>query len=114
MVGRGDAVGGHLPVGVQQRHVEREMDARARHDLAFEGVAVDVHDSRQDQQPGGVQNLSARAAVGNDPPVGDGEVAPLEAAFRRQDLSAGDRQQAPAASLKRPRAWMRSSTDSTR
>ena len=114
VVSRGDAVGGHLSVGVQQRHVEREMDARARHDLAFEGVTVDIHDSRQDQKPGGVENLASTAAAGRNAPVGDGKIAPLEAAFRRQDLSAGDRQQAPAASLKRASAWMRSSTDSTR
>ena len=25
VIGRGDAVGGHLPVGVEQRHIEREM-----------------------------------------------------------------------------------------
>ena len=90
------------------------MDARTRHDLALEGIAVDIHDTRQDQQPGGVQHLAPAAPGGRDAPVGDGKVAPFEAAFRRQNLSAGDRQQTPAASLKRARAWMRSSTDSTR
>ena len=89
------------------------MDARTRHDLALEGIAVDIHDAGQHQQPGGIQHLAA-AGSGRDAPVGNGKVAPLEAAFRRQNPSAGDRQQAPAASLKRARAWMRSSTDSTR
>ena len=113
VVRRGDAVGGHLPVGVQQRHIEREMHARTRHDLALEGVAVDVHHARQDQKPGRIQDFPGACRV-HDAPVGDGEVAPLEAAIRRQDLPSGDRQQAPAASLNRARAWMRSSTDSTR
>jgi hypothetical protein len=65
---RGDAVGDRLPVAVAERDVERKTDARPRHHLPLEGVAVNVDDPGQDQQPRRVDPLLRRliAAEGTD------------------------------------------------
>ena len=49
VIGRGDAVRHQLPVGLQHRHVERKHRLGARHDLPFEGIAMDIDDAGQDQ-----------------------------------------------------------------
>ncbi len=50
--GGGDAVRDQLPVGVDQRHVDRKVDTGARHHLPLERIAVQVDDAGQHQQVG--------------------------------------------------------------
>ncbi|MCW2239972.1 hypothetical protein [Azospirillum canadense] len=89
---RGDAVGDQLAVGVQQRDVGREMHARAWHQLPFEGVAVQVNDARQQEQPAGLDHAAGWRVVAdlNDAAVGDGDPGLDEDAVRRQDACAAD------------------------
>jgi hypothetical protein len=47
---RGDAVGDRLPVAVDQRDVDREIDARPRHHLPLERIAMQIDDARQHQK----------------------------------------------------------------
>jgi hypothetical protein len=61
-----DAVADRLPVTVGQRHVDREIDAGARHHLPFEGVAVKVDDPGQHQQAIGIDAGRAAAMVRTD------------------------------------------------
>jgi hypothetical protein len=44
-----------LAIGVEHRHVERKAHARPRHDLALEGIAMEVDDARQHHATRGVQ-----------------------------------------------------------
>ena len=59
MKGRGDAIGHQLAVGVDQRQARIEMDARPRHELALEGIAVHIDDPGQDQQMAGIATPSS-------------------------------------------------------
>jgi hypothetical protein len=52
VIGGGDAVRRKLPVGFQQRGLLcRHHDAGARHDLALEGIAMDVDEGRGQKAP---------------------------------------------------------------
>src|ERR1041385_4587550 len=46
-----DPVGDDLPVAVEKRDIDREVDAGPRHHLPLERIAMQVHDARQHQQP---------------------------------------------------------------
>ena len=60
MKDRGDAVGDRLPVAFQERDVDRKSDARPRHHLPLERVAVNVDDAREGRKrPRGVDVRSA-------------------------------------------------------
>ncbi len=66
---RGDAVRDHLPVALDERDVDRYVDAGPRHHLSLEGVAVDVDDTRQYEQAVGIERHAAgrvRAEPGDD------------------------------------------------
>jgi len=52
---RGDAVTDRLPVTVDQRHVDREIDAGAGHHLPLKGVAMQIDNAGQHQQAAGVE-----------------------------------------------------------
>jgi hypothetical protein len=68
----GDAVRDRLPVAIDEADVERHVDARARHDLSLEGIAVDVDDAGEQHEAAGVE----RAAIGViGPDVGNHPVA---------------------------------------
>ena len=88
---RGDAVGDRLPVAVDQRHVDREIDAGARHHLPLEGIAMQVDDARQHQQAAGIEAERAAAVVANRPRRSRGRRS--AARFRRISLA----EQRPAA-----------------
>ena len=64
----GDTGRQQLGVGVGEGDFERKCHARPRHDLALEGVAVDVDDARQDQM---VLHAYRMDAAGN--PFADGD-----------------------------------------
>jgi len=66
---RGDAVCDKLPVGLEQRDVVGEIDARPRHRLALERVAVDIDDARQQQQAARIPYL--RVGTGSAEPAVD-------------------------------------------
>lgn len=57
---RRDAVGNHLPIGIEERNVQRHLHAGPRHDLALKGVAMNVDDARKQKQAAGVESLGAR------------------------------------------------------
>jgi hypothetical protein len=61
----GDAVGDGLTVAFEQRDVERESHAGARHQLPLEGIAVHVDDAGQHQQTRRVDHPLGRR-VGTD------------------------------------------------
>jgi hypothetical protein len=63
---RGDAVGERLPVAVEERDVHGEVDARPRHHLPLECVAMDVHDAGQHHEAVGL-DAPARRRVAADP-----------------------------------------------
>ena len=92
---RGDAVRHHLPVGIDECHVDREIDAGPRHHLPLETVAMDVDDAGQNQQAGGVDAQPRRARLAD---AGDhaGRGIHLDAGFDQrvadEDLSAFDPQ----------------------
>src|SRR5262245_37880980 len=89
----GDAVGDCLPVAVDKRDVERDVDARARHDLPLKGVAVNIDNARKQQETSAVECPGAgliRTDGGNEPVArADVNGRILEAIFD-QDLCAGD------------------------
>ena len=58
---RGDAVADRLPVAVDQRHIDREIDAGARHHLPLECIAMQIDDARQHQQAAGIDARANRA-----------------------------------------------------
>ena len=43
----GDAVADRLPVAVNERDVDREVDARTRHHLPLERIAMQIDNARQ-------------------------------------------------------------------
>ena len=49
-----DAIADRLPIAVDKRNVDREIDAGARHHLPLERVAMEIDDSRQHQQAIGI------------------------------------------------------------
>src|SRR5690606_16464944 len=53
--GRSDPGSGQLRVRVDQRDVDRHPYAGPRHELAFEGVTVKVHDAGQNERAGDVR-----------------------------------------------------------
>ena len=59
----GDAVAHRLAVAVDQRDVDGEIDARPRHHLALEGVAVDIDDARKHHQTFGIERAAWRPIV---------------------------------------------------
>ncbi len=66
---RRNPVGNDLPVGVGERDVEREVDARTRHHLPFERIAMYIDDTRQQQETVGIDcafRAAFRADFGND------------------------------------------------
>ena len=63
MEDRGDAVRDRLPVAVDQRDVDREIDLGPRHHLPFERVAMQVDDAGQYQQVARIER-DARARSG--------------------------------------------------
>ncbi len=70
----GDAVADRLPVAVDQRNVDRKVDAGARHHLPLEGVAMEVDDAGQHQQATGIDAQRVAAVVRtsrNDIAAGD-------------------------------------------
>jgi hypothetical protein len=60
-----DAVGQHLPVGIDERDVEVEADARPRHHLPLEGIAMNVDDARQHDEAVSI-DAAARRGVAAD------------------------------------------------
>src|SRR5262249_50223929 len=89
----GDAVGDRLPVAVDERDVERDVDPRARHDLPLKGVAVNIYNARKQQETSAVERAGAGLirTDGRDEPVvwADMHRRFLEAPVN-QDLCAGD------------------------
>ena len=59
---RGDAVGDGLAVAVDQRDVDREVDAGARHHLPLEGIAMHIDDAGQHQQVARIDRQPRTAA----------------------------------------------------
>src|SRR5262249_56971994 len=56
-----------LPIAFEQRHIDRKSDARPRHHLPLEGIAVDVDDPGQDHKAAGVDHpLGARLRADAD------------------------------------------------
>ena len=66
MIDGGDPVADRLPVAVEQRHIDREIDAGARHHLPLERVAMQIDDARQHQEAAGVDAERAAAVVRAD------------------------------------------------
>ena len=69
----GDAVGDGLAIALEERDIERKSDARPRHHLAFEGVAVNVDDSGKNEKATGVDRTLGRriqADPGDDARLG--------------------------------------------
>ena len=58
-----DAVADRLPVAVDQRHIDRKIDAGARHHLPLEGIAMQIDNARQHQQAAGIDAGRAVAVV---------------------------------------------------
>jgi hypothetical protein len=88
--GRGDAVRDELAVGVAKRDAWIEADPRARHELPFEGIAVQIDEARQDQeairaQRDGVAHRLAEALDSLGP--GD-EIGQLDRAVGQQHAAA--------------------------
>src|SRR5262245_7140628 len=87
----GDAVSDRLSVAVYKGNVERDINARARHDLPLTSVAMNVDNARQQQEPSGVQRADARTIRtnrGNKPVVRtDMERRILEAAVEQYPRS---------------------------
>src|SRR5262252_7523065 len=87
----GDAVSDDLSVAVDKGNVERHINARARHDLPLKGVAMNVDNAWQQQEPSGVQRADAgtiRTNGGNKPVVRtDMERRILEAAVKQHSRS---------------------------
>ena len=54
MVDGRNPVADRLPVAVNKRHIDRKIDAGARHHLPLEGVAMQVDNARQNQQAAGI------------------------------------------------------------
>ena len=76
MKGGGDAVRDQLPVGVDQRHVDRKVDTGPGHHLPLERIAVQVDDARQHEKVGCVdaeRGSARRTADVDDLAVGDSE-----------------------------------------
>ena len=69
----GDAVGEQLRLGIAQREAGREVHAGPRLQLPFEGVAVQVDDTRQNEQAGCVEAPARAVAV--DQTVSDRNVS---------------------------------------
>ena len=59
MIGRGNTVGDHLAIGFHEGQGRVDVYARPRHELSLEGVAVDVHNTRQHQEILGIEGLRA-------------------------------------------------------
>ena len=69
----GDAVGEGLAIALEQRDIERKRHARPWHQLAFEGVAVDVDDAGKNEKAPGVDRTFGRrihADPGDDTRLG--------------------------------------------
>ncbi len=64
MIDGGDAVGDRLPVAVEQRHIDRKIDAGARHHLPLERIAMQVDDARQHQETAGIEASEPGASRG--------------------------------------------------
>src|SRR6516162_6941297 len=62
----GHAVGDRLAVAVDERDIDRKVDARARHHLPFERVAVQIDDTRQNQKGARVEFNRAAFLVRTD------------------------------------------------
>ncbi|MDT4842224.1 hypothetical protein FQZ97_761150 [compost metagenome] len=65
MEGGGNAVGHELPVGVGQGHAHVEVHAGTGHELALEGVAMQIDHARQHQTPTGFQHRVTPRAIGD-------------------------------------------------
>ena len=63
MIDGRDPVADRLPVAVDQRHIDRKIDAGARHHLPLEGVAMQIDNARQNQQAAGIDAGRAVAVV---------------------------------------------------
>ena len=50
MVRGSDAIGEHLPIRFEQRQLNGEKYAGARHPLPFKGVPMNIHNARQKDQ----------------------------------------------------------------
>jgi hypothetical protein len=61
-----DPIADRLPVAVDQRHVDREIDAGARHHLPLEGVAMQIDNARQHHQSTSVEAKRTAALVRTD------------------------------------------------
>src|SRR5215468_7585866 len=96
----GNAVGDGLSVAVDKGNVERDINARARHDLPLKGVAMNVDNARQQQEPSGVQRADActiRTNGGNKSVVRtDTERRILQAAVEQHPCSSNANLAAPA------------------
>jgi len=99
VIGGRYAVGGQLPVGVDQRDVEREHGTRARHDLPFEGIAMDVHGTRKDK---GAAHLDVTMAAGRSIACHRGDASATAVKGCRPQAFAGN--QANAAGKRQIRA----------
>jgi hypothetical protein len=66
VIDRRDAVADRLAVAVDQRHIDREVDAGARHHLPLERIAMQVDDARQHQEATGVDAQRSAALIRAD------------------------------------------------
>ena len=87
----GDAVGGQLAIGIQQRHLGGHAHAGPGHELTLERVAMQIDDAGQDEQPAGVPNATARRRR-RDPFAVDGQGNAIFQPEGRQDAPADDGQ----------------------
>jgi hypothetical protein len=69
MIGRRNAVVDQLVVGFPQGDVHRKRHARPGLNLSLKSIAVNIHDSRQNQQLAGINHRSYLPVIFDDEPV---------------------------------------------
>jgi hypothetical protein len=97
--GSGYSVAQHLPVGFHEGQGVREVNSGTGHELALEGVSVQIHDAGQYLEPLGVENDHVPAAHpvfhgaflsdGQDGPAAYHHRSPGEEFSSGQDVSPG-------------------------
>ena len=91
--GSGDAVGRHLSIGIGKCDLQPDMHARPRHDLALEGVAVEIDNARQQQVPLGIDGPLDRpgAIDSGDDTVFNDDAVPIDRSIGVQNARVFDR-----------------------